>query len=427
MATIVSKRTGKRYNEAAAKIAPDKQYTLEDAVALVKSMPVAKFDQSVDLSFRLGVDPKHADQMVRGAVVLPHGIGKTVRVAVFAKGEKEREAREAGADVIGAEDLVERVQGGWMEFDTAVATPDLMGQVGRLGKVLGPRGLMPNPKLGTVTFDVGRAVREAKAGKVEFRVDKAGNIHTPIGKHSFGAEQLAANGMALIEAIVRAKPAAAKGTYLRSLTVSTTMGPGVPLDALAIANLFKKAGRDKERFVPTQEKVEAVEELKSRLNGVKAVVLTEYRGLTVQQLGDLRKQLRAVSAEYKIVKNRLARLAIASSELQGLGTHLKGPTGVIFSKEDPVAVAKAVHAFARTNQALAVKAGYVEGQMLAPAGLKALADLPSREAIRAQLVGSIQGVLAGLVGVLAAPQRELVYVLQQRGASAGDESKAASS
>jgi large subunit ribosomal protein L1 len=241
MATVISKRTGKRYNEAAGKIAPDKQYTLDEAVALVKSMPAAKFDQSVDLSFRLGVDPKHADQMVRGAVVLPHGIGKTVRVAVFAKGEKEREAREAGADVIGAEDLVERVQGGWMEFDTAVATPDLMGQVGRLGKVLGPRGLMPNPKLGTVTFDVGRAVREAKAGKVEFRVDKAGNIHTPIGKHSFGADKLAANGMALIEAIVRAKPAAAKGTYLRSLTVSTTMGPGVPLDALAIANLFKKA------------------------------------------------------------------------------------------------------------------------------------------------------------------------------------------
>ena len=179
--------------------------------------------------------------------------------------------------------------------------------------------------------------------------------------------------------------------------------------------------------MPTQEKVEAVEELKSRLDGVKTVVLTEYRGLTVQQLSDLRKQLRAVSAEYKIVKNRLARLAIASSELQGLTTHLKGPTGVITSKEDPVAVAKALHAFARTNQALAVKAGYVEGQMLAPAALKALADLPSREAIRAQLVGAIQGILAGLVGVLAAPQRELVYVLQQRGASAADESTAASS
>ncbi len=237
MATMVSKR----YDAAVAKIAPEKQYSLEEAVGVLKAMPGAKFDESVDLSFRLGVDPKHADQMVRGAVVLPHGIGKTVRVAVFAKGEKEREAREAGADVIGAEDLVEKVQGGFMEFDTTIATPDLMGQVGRLGKVLGPRGLMPNPKLGTVTFDISRAVREAKAGKIEFRVDKAGNIHTPVGKRSFSEQQLRDNAMALIEAIVRAKPAAAKGTYLRSLTVSSTMSPGVPVDAVAIANLFKKA------------------------------------------------------------------------------------------------------------------------------------------------------------------------------------------
>jgi len=241
MATIVRRRGGKRYETAAAKIAPDKQYTLDEAVSILKSMPAAKFDQSVDLSFRLGVDPKHADQMVRGAVVLPHGIGKTVRVAVFAKGEKEREAREAGADTIGAEDLVEKVQGGWMDFDTAIATPDLMGQVGRLGKVLGPRGLMPNPKLGTVTFDISRAVREAKAGKVEFRVDKAGNIHTPVGKRSFNEQQLRDNAMSLIEAIVRAKPSASKGIYLRSLTVSSTMSPGVPIDAVAVANLFKKA------------------------------------------------------------------------------------------------------------------------------------------------------------------------------------------
>jgi len=203
-------------------------------------MPSAKFDESVDLSFRLGVDPKHADQMVRGAVVLPHGRGRTVRVAVFAKGEKEREAREAGADVVGAEDLVERIQGGWMEFDTTVATPDLMGQVGRLGKVLGPRGLMPNPKLGTVTFDVGRAVREAKAGKVEYRVDKAGNVHVSVGKRSFGPEQLVANAMTVIESIMRAKPAASKGTYLKKLTVSTTMGPGITVDAQHLANLFKK-------------------------------------------------------------------------------------------------------------------------------------------------------------------------------------------
>jgi len=237
MATMVSKR----YDTAAGQIAADRQYSLEEAIGILKAMPAAKFDESVDLSFRLGVDPKHADQMVRGAVVLPHGIGKTVRVAVFAKGEREREAREAGADVVGAEDLVERVQGGWMDFDTAIATPDLMGQVGRLGKVLGPRGLMPNPKLGTVTFDVSRAVREAKAGKIEFRVDKAGNVHTPVGKRSFNEQQLHDNAMALIEAIVRAKPAAAKGTYLRSLTVSSTMSPGVPLDAQAVANLFKKA------------------------------------------------------------------------------------------------------------------------------------------------------------------------------------------
>src|SRR5213592_3417414 len=231
----------KRIKATEALIDRAKPYSVEEAMDIVKKAPAAKFDETVDLSIRLGVDPKHADQMVRGAIVLPHGIGKTVRVAVFAKGEKEREAREAGADVVGAEDLVEKVQGGFMEFDTTIATPDLMGQVGRLGKVLGPRGLMPNPKMGTVTFDIARAVREAKAGKVEFRVDKAGNVHTPVGKYSFPAPHLVANAMAVIEAIVRAKPAAAKGTYLRSLTVSTTMGPGVPIDAQAIANLFKKA------------------------------------------------------------------------------------------------------------------------------------------------------------------------------------------
>src|SRR2546421_2645512 len=196
MATVVSKR----YDAAAAKMAPGKLYSLDEAVEIIKSMPPAKFDQSVDLSFRLGVDPKHADQMVRGAIVLPHGIGKTVRVAVFAKGEKEREAREAGADVVGAEDLVEKVQGGFMDFDSTIATPDLMGQVGRLGKVLGPRGLMPNPKLGTVTFDVARAVREVKAGKVEFRVDKADNVHVQVGRKSFPQESLVANAMALLEA-----------------------------------------------------------------------------------------------------------------------------------------------------------------------------------------------------------------------------------
>ena len=230
----------KRLKATEALIDRSKSYTVAEAMEIVKQAPAAKFDESVDLSLRLGVDPKHADQMVRGAIVLPHGIGKTVRVAVFAKGEKEREAREAGADVVGAEDLVEKIQGGFMDFDSTIATPDLMGQVGRLGKVLGPRGLMPNPKLGTVTFDVGRAVREVKAGKVEFRVDKAGNVHVQVGKKSFPQENLVANAMALLEAVVKAKPAASKGVYLRSLTLCTTMGPGIPVDAQRVANLFKK-------------------------------------------------------------------------------------------------------------------------------------------------------------------------------------------
>jgi len=230
----------KRIKATEALIDRAKPYSVEEAMDIVKKAPAAKFDETVDLSIRLGVDPKHADQMVRGAIVLPHGIGKTVRVAVFAKGEKEREAREAGADVVGAEDLVEKVQGGFMDFDSTIATPDLMGQVGRLGKVLGPRGLMPNPKLGTVTFDVARAVREIKAGKVEFRVDKAGNVHVPIGKKSFAQEKLVANAMTLLEAIVKAKPAASKGVYLRSITLSTTMGPGIHVDAQRVTNQFSK-------------------------------------------------------------------------------------------------------------------------------------------------------------------------------------------
>jgi large subunit ribosomal protein L1 len=231
----------KRQKAIEAVLDRSSEHSIEEAVEILKKLPAARFDETVDVSLRLGVDPKHADQMVRGAVVLPHGIGKTVRVAVFAKGEKEREARDAGADEVGAEDLVERIQGGWMEFDSAIATPDLMGQVGRLGKVLGPRRLMPNPKLGTVTFDVARAVRDAKAGKVEFRVDKAGNVHVPVGRRSFPADRLVANAIALLDAIVRAKPAAAKGQYLRSVTVAPTMGPGIKVDTQRVAALFKKA------------------------------------------------------------------------------------------------------------------------------------------------------------------------------------------
>ena len=207
-----------------------RKYTTDEAVAIVKKAKFAKFDETVDLAVRLGVNPKHADQMVRGALVLPHGTGQTVRVLVFAKGEKEREAREAGADFAGSDDMVAKVSEGFMDFDRVIATPDMMGVVGKLGRVLGPRGLMPNPKVGTVTFDVGNAVREAKGGKIEYRVEKAGIVHARIGKASFAENALADNAKALLNALIRQKPSTAKGTYLRSITVSSTMGPGVKID-----------------------------------------------------------------------------------------------------------------------------------------------------------------------------------------------------
>lgn len=234
---------GKRYVEAAKQVNRDAAYSPEEAIAIVKKVATARFPETVEVAMKLGVDPKQADQQVRGTVVLPHGLGKTVRVAVFAKGERAREAEEAGADIVGAEDLVEKVQQGFLDFDVAVATPDMMGQVGRLGRILGPRGLMPNPKTGTVTMEVGKAVREIKAGKVEFRVNKEGCINVPIGKANFSEEALLANFRALVEAVVRAKPAAAKGTYLRKIALSTTMGPGIRLDpAKALAAAVERAG-----------------------------------------------------------------------------------------------------------------------------------------------------------------------------------------
>ena len=220
---------GKKYKEALKLIEEGKLYAAKEAVEIVKKTATAKFDETIELHVRLGVDPKYADQQVRGAVVLPHGTGKTKRVLVFAKGEKVKEAEDAGADFVGSDEMVTKIQGGWLEFDVAVATPDMMGTVGRLGKVLGPRGLMPNPKLGTVTMDLAKAISEIKAGKVEYRTDKAGNVHCPIGKASFDEAKLLENYQTLIDTLNRAKPAAAKGQYMKSITVSSTMGPGVPV------------------------------------------------------------------------------------------------------------------------------------------------------------------------------------------------------
>ena len=229
---------GKKY-QAAKKQVPARPHTIEEAVPLVQKVKYSKFDETVELSVRLGVDPKHSDQMVRGTVVLPHGLGKSKKVLVIANAEKQREAREAGADEIGGEEVVEKIMGGWVDFDAVVATPDMMRAVGKLGKVLGPRGLMPNPKTGTVTLDITRAVQEIKAGKVEFRVDKAGIVHAPVGKISFASERLIANAHALMDSIVKAKPAAAKGKYLKSVTLTSTMGPGVIIDTSHVDELVK--------------------------------------------------------------------------------------------------------------------------------------------------------------------------------------------
>ena len=233
-------KNGKKFRAAVEQV-EDRFYSLEEAIPLVQKVGYAGFDESVEIALRLGVNPKHADQMVRGTIVLPHGLGRSRRVLVVAGGEKQKEAEDAGADVVGGEEVVERIQGGWLEFDAVIATPDMMRVVGKLGRVLGPRGLMPNPKTGTVTFDVAEAVKEIKAGKVVYRVDKAGVVHAPIGKSSFESSRLVENARALLSSVVRAKPSAAKGKYVRSVTVSSTMGPGIRIDASSVDAMVEKA------------------------------------------------------------------------------------------------------------------------------------------------------------------------------------------
>jgi large subunit ribosomal protein L1 len=228
---------GKSYKAAMAKVDRSKRYLLEDGLSLAKETARARFDETVEIAVRLGVDPRQADQNVRGTVSLPHGMGKTVRIVAFAKGDKEKEAQDAGAEFVGSDELIKRISEGWFDFDKAVATPDMMAAVGRIGKILGPRGLMPNPKTGTVTVDIGKAVKEIKAGKLEYRVDKAGIVHIPVGKASFGAAQLIDNATAVLQSILRAKPASAKGNYVRGVTISTTMGPGIKLDLSQIRSM----------------------------------------------------------------------------------------------------------------------------------------------------------------------------------------------
>jgi len=232
-------KRGKKYRSAKANIEPDQRFTFREAIEGALNASFVKFDETVDIAVKLGVDPRHADQMVRGSVVLPHGIGKEVRVLVFAKGEKEKEAREAGADYVGGDELVDQIKNGWLEFDKAVATPDMMGSVGKIGKILGPRGMMPNAKTGTVTFDLEKAINELKAGKIDFRVEKGGIVHAPMGKVSFGPDKIQDNVATFIDTLIRMKPAASKGTYLRSIAISTTMGPSFKVDPTYVKDLVK--------------------------------------------------------------------------------------------------------------------------------------------------------------------------------------------
>ena len=232
-------KRGKKFSESKKKLNVEAATDFNDAIKMTLESSYAKFDETIDVAVRLGVDPRHADQMVRGSVILPNGLGKKVQVLVFAKGEKEKEAQDAGADFVGNDDLIEKIKGGWFGFDKAVATPDMMGSVGKIGKLLGPRGLMPNAKSGTVTFDISRAVNELKAGKIDFRAEKAGIVHAPMGKVSFGTEKIVQNITAFLETIIRLKPASSKGTYLKGIAISTTMGPGVKVDTAQVKELFK--------------------------------------------------------------------------------------------------------------------------------------------------------------------------------------------
>src|SRR5437773_1388704 len=330
--------------------------------------------------------------MVRGTVNLPDGTGKTARVLGFATGERAEQARAAGADYVGTDDLIERIQGGFLDFDAVVATPELMGRVGRLGRILGPRGLMPNPKTGTVTNDVAKAVTDIKGGKIEFRVDRHGNLHFVIGKASFGDRQLVENYAAALDEVLRLKPSASKGRYVKKVTVTTTMGPGIPVDPNRTRNL-------------------TVEELADDFRGSSAVVLTEYRGLSVAQLKELRRTLGA-GVHYAVVKNTLTRIAAREASVEGLEDLLTGPSAIAFVNGDPVEAAKGLRDFARANPLLVIKGGVMDGRPLSPDEIRRLADLESREVLLAKLAGAMKASLSGAVSLFAAPLAQTARLLE---------------
>src|ERR1035438_2491601 len=363
----MARNSGKQY-QAARKQVEAKEYLLEEAVPLLKKIKYAKFDETVEIHMRLGVDPKHADQMVRGTVVMPNGLGKSKKVLVIASGDKQREATEAGADLVGGEDMVNKIQSeSWTDFDAVIATPDMMRSVGKLGKVLGPRGLMPNPKTGTVTVDVAKAIREIKAGKVEFRVDKTGIIHAPVGKVSFDAGKLVENAASLISAVMK-----------------------------------KKADKQKD-----------IDALRQDLEQSRNLFVTGYEKLKVGQDFELRKAVRGAGGKYRVVKNNLAEVASAGTPAEQVLKDLRGMTSVAYTASDPVALAKALTAYAKLNPTFTFKAGLVEGRVIDIKSINDLAAMPSKEEIFAKLLYVINAPAQRLATVIATVGRNLAVVIDQ--------------
>eukprot|EP01132_Coremiostelium_polycephalum_P012126 gene12126-14831_t len=459
-------KVSKRVAKVREGVDREKLYDLTSAVAMVKERAIAKFDETIEVSMNLGVDPRHADQMVRGVVNLPNGTGRTVRVAVFARGDKAEEAKKAGADIVGAEDLFEIVNGGKIDFDRCIATPDMMPLVGRLGKVLGPRGMMPNPKVGTVTTDVTAAVKASKGGAVEFRVEKAGIVHAGVGKASFDVKALEENIKAFTDAVTKAKPAGAKGEYVKRVAISSTMGVGVKVDPSTafrgLDNRMKggKIHRDKVRTVVAfrlqpdfrrsrgdrilkcclvsvfglkpcdkrqpgrdapcvsakwRETVEKAEkrEFVTWLNGVfkdsGSVVVAHYTGLTVAQLSDLRSKMRDAGGTVKVAKNRLAKIALQGTESEGISDLFTGQTLVAYSN-DPITAPKIAIEFAKGNEKLVILGGSMGATTLDADGVKALAALPSLDELRAKLVGMIQTPATRIAQIVNAPAGQLARV-----------------
>ena len=411
--------SGKKYAAALAQVEQGKLYTLGDAVGLLKKLAFAKFDETVEVTMVLGVDPRKADQLVRGTIVLPHGLGKSKKVVVIASGDKQREAQEAGADEVGGDELVDRIKGGYLDFDAVIATPDMMKSVGTLGKVLGPRGLMPNPKTGTVTMDVATAIRETKAGKIEFRVDKTGVIHVPVGKVSFGAEQIVENAHTLIDAVVKAKPATAKGKYVKKVNIAATMSPGILLDAAALTaesrilfdTVFSKCERDEMKT--RQQKDSEIEVLRSEFAGSGNAFVVSFQGLTVEKDQQLRRQLREAQLNYRVVKNTLAQRAVENTPLGGLTDQFVGPTAIAYSETDPVALAKVLTKFAKENAQFKFRAGVVEGRVISVRDIEALATLPSKEELISKIMFLINAQAQRLAVALAGTARNLAVVVNE--------------